>query len=255
MNANAYQVVLSGDLSEGATIEDVSRRMAKLFKTAEPKIAALLNRKNSILKRNIDMQTAGKYQRAIENTGAICRVEPMAKPAAPVAARHTEIAPAETAALSTGPNVVPVQMLYRGEERFCPEDINKLTGIPNGFNFNLPDVSDVPFNRVSAISAFIMVENGKESVRLLLFISTRERPFICQIDDIALPDFPIQALANPLATFRGFLHWLCRQHPAMILEESTFDFLSGSTLPKLDNLKIQKLSTAIGKLIEAGEAE
>lgn len=244
-----FQVVLSGDLARGAQLEDVKHKMAALFKMAAPSVDAMFRKKNQVVKKNIDQATADKYRRAIEKTGAICRVEPMAPSV--VARKPVETVEEPESAGHSGPKVVPVQLMFKGEERFTPESASRLSGAPGGLDFNAPGFNRVTFDQLNAMAAFTAIDSGTN--RLLLFVSTRQRPFMWDIATIAYTDFPIQPLANPLATFRNFLHLMCRKQPAIILEEITFDFLSGSQLPKYDAMKAEKLSTAVGKAIESGE--
>jgi len=253
MSENTFQVVVSGDLAKGARIDDVKEKMATLFKTAVSNMDKLFKQKNHVIKRNVDRETAVKYQRAIERTGAVCRVESMCEAPVKRVEPHREPAREPEPARRSGPNVVPVQLMFKGEERFTPQAAGRLSGGPGGLNFNTPGFNRIAFDQLTALAAYTAIENGREIIRLLLYVNSNQRPFTFDIDAIAYADFEIKPLANPVATFRNFLHFLCRQQPTIILEEVTFDFLSGSTLPKFDQTKAEKLATAVGKAIESGD--
>ncbi|MEZ4576886.1 MAG: hypothetical protein R2875_02425 [Desulfobacterales bacterium] len=52
------------------------------------------------------------------------------------------------------------------------------------------------------------------------------------------------------------MHFLCKDNPSIILEETTLDFLSGSQPQVLDSGKVvMKLATGLGMLIESGDVD
>ncbi|MFO8112326.1 MAG: hypothetical protein R6T92_07450 [Desulfosalsimonadaceae bacterium] len=261
MNQDTYKVVLSGKLLNNQTMDVVKKRMAALFKTTAPVIEKLFARPNAVIKKNLPMEKANRYVKAIEKAGAACYLEKMASsPAGAPASQKTRPAPVAPAPqqtpVGTGLRVIPVQTAYKGEERFTPKPVDTLTASAGGLNFNTDDLLDVNYDQIAALAAYSPTETGNEGdgdpIRFLLFLKSTERPFVMDSRHIDYQAFQENPPSKPAGAFRGFLHFLCRQNTAMILEETTFDFLSGNELPKFDNEKAMKYATAIGMLIEEG---
>lgn len=74
MTQNTYDVSFSGVLAEGADLSQVKNNVAKLFKTDIQKIEVMFSGKRVVIKRNLDQQSALKYQAAMKQVGAICDV-------------------------------------------------------------------------------------------------------------------------------------------------------------------------------------
>lgn len=253
MAENKYRVLMTGELKEGKSIDEVKTRLAKLFKTTAEKIEGILNRSNIVIKKDTDLETAKKYARAIESAGAACRIDPPAPdseaPRKEASAAAKTTAEAEEPPESTEPRVVPIHLINKEEDRFSPQMTDEISGSSNGLNLNLPELSDIPYDQINALSAYSVDETNN----LLLFVKSRVRPVACNIEAISYPDFPIKQLAKTIASFRNFLYFLCRKNPNLFLEETTFDFLSGSQLQALNSAKVEKLATNMGKLIESGD--
>ncbi len=56
-------------------MDTVKGKMAKLFKLTDEQVNTLFSGNRQVVKKNIDNEFAMKYKDAIENTGAVCRVE------------------------------------------------------------------------------------------------------------------------------------------------------------------------------------
>lgn len=74
MTQSTYDVSFSGTLAEHADITQVKINVAKLFKTDIQKIEVMFSGRRVVIKRNLDQQTALRYQAAMKNIGAICDV-------------------------------------------------------------------------------------------------------------------------------------------------------------------------------------
>jgi hypothetical protein len=264
MTENKYCVVLTGELAEGRSENDVTARMASLFKTSPDRAGMLLKRPGTVIKKNIDLATAKKYAGAIMATGAVCKIDPPEKKEAPVAAETafsdelappTDVVAPEKDNGRAEPRVVVIMLSKKPEDRFEPVAVEKVSGTSAGINFNTPGVSDVSYDQIIALAAFNEGADAEEKTKLFIFVSKIERPFVCDIDNIVFDDFPIKVFPKNIASFRGFLHFLCKKNLSIILEESTLDFLSGSQPQKLDPLKTMKLATGIGLLIESGDID
>ncbi len=264
MNEDMYRVILSGNHLEDQGMEEVKNRMADLFKTSTAVIEELFSRQKAVIKRNLNIEAAERYAKAIKNTGAACYVEKMSNgdkrtpsPTPPSTntrenqnevAAETDDAPSATGGL----RVIPVQMTYKGDERFFPQQVDRLSAFRNGISFNEKDFSDVNYNQISALAAYAPPAPNNDSIRFLVFLKNREQPFVLDAGNIDYSSFQSNPPIKTAAAFRSLLHFLCRQNATMILEETTFDFLSGNTLPEFSDDKAMKYITAIGRLLEEG---
>jgi len=262
MTENIYRVMLSGGVAAGKSEADVAVRMAALFKTTPERMAPLLKKAGTVVKKDVDLETAKKYVKAISSTGAVCNIdppEPSAKPASAPAPKPPEkLVPKSTpqpAAKSAEPRVVVIQLSNKPDDRFAPRILEKMTGSADCIDLNVDDIPEILYDRILAIAAFNQKNGADMKTTFLIFVRSIERPFVCDIDNIVFDGFPIKVLPKNIATFRGLLHLICKQNPSVILEESTLDFLSGSQPQQLDEQKILKLATGIGLLIESGDVD
>ncbi|HEY9052599.1 MAG TPA: hypothetical protein VIQ03_13695 [Gammaproteobacteria bacterium] len=84
MSQDLYEIAFSGQIAEGADLQQVKTNMAKMFKADDAKIAQLFSGARVVIKKNIDLQTAEKYQVAMNNAGAICELVNLSAAVAPV---------------------------------------------------------------------------------------------------------------------------------------------------------------------------
>ena len=73
--STTYRVVIAG-IKDGFNEEQVTTKLAVLFKTTEEQVKKILSSGGAPVKQGIDLQTASRYQAAIEVTGASVVVEP-----------------------------------------------------------------------------------------------------------------------------------------------------------------------------------
>lgn len=255
MTEKRYHVVFSGDIVKGQSADSVKQRMAALFKTSAAGIEALFAKKISVIKKNVDAETAKKYIAALNRAGAVCRAVSAAPPAAPSAAPAAAPsgAVAEEKPRQEGPRVITIPMLNKSEPDYAPRLAEKISGTPNGLIIDGMDAPDIPFNHVFAITVYSQNDDGNDVNKLLMYIHSVKQPCVCAAPNIRYADFSLDNTANPTAAFRSFLYFLCRKNPALFLDENTFDFLSGSPPQKLNDAGTLKLATGLGKLIESGQ--
>jgi len=117
MSDQLFEVAFSGQISEGASADDVKARLGKMFNADEAKLAQLFSGRRVVIKKNIDQATADKYKTALNRAGAECEVAAMGGGAAP--ARPAAAAPAaEPAASGTASAAAPsaqYETKYDGE--------------------------------------------------------------------------------------------------------------------------------------------
>lgn len=78
MSNNRYQIVVTGELAEGAYLPDVKTRLAALFGTPVEKLDPLFSGRRLVIKKGLDEAAAGKYRAAVMAAGLLCSAEPMA---------------------------------------------------------------------------------------------------------------------------------------------------------------------------------
>ena len=72
---NQYQLVFNGTISDGHKLDQVKRNLASLFKINEAKVDQMFDRLPIVVKKNVDYDSAMKYQHALRKAGAICQLE------------------------------------------------------------------------------------------------------------------------------------------------------------------------------------
>jgi len=71
-----YNVVFYGKIFPEQTLVDVKRKIATLYKIDLSKVEQrFFSKKPFVVKANVDRQTAIKYQKLIESTGAQCEIK------------------------------------------------------------------------------------------------------------------------------------------------------------------------------------
>lgn len=100
MSNTTFAVIFSGQLVEGARVEQVQANFSQLFKVELARVMPMFCGKPVTIKKGIDEATAKKYQQALLQAGAICQVVDLAAVAPPVPAASTT--PAAVAATPVG---------------------------------------------------------------------------------------------------------------------------------------------------------
>jgi hypothetical protein len=83
MNELLYEVIFSGQIQEGAELNEVKARIATMFKADEVTIARLFSGKPVVIKKNLTAEAADKYSIAFTKAGAICELALMPEGTAP----------------------------------------------------------------------------------------------------------------------------------------------------------------------------
>lgn len=78
--SDVFEVAFSGQIAPGADLEQVKKNIGSMFKADEAKLAQLFSGKRIVIKKNIDQQTALKYQAAMQKAGAVCEVRNLSAP-------------------------------------------------------------------------------------------------------------------------------------------------------------------------------
>jgi hypothetical protein len=92
MSNELFEVAFSGQVSDGANVDEVKAKVGKMFNADDAKLAQLFSGKRIVIKKNIDQATANKYKTALNRAGAECEIRSSAAAAGaePVAAKAPE---------------------------------------------------------------------------------------------------------------------------------------------------------------------
>lgn len=103
-----FEVAFNGGIAEGADPAQVRVNIGKMFKADDAKLEQLFSGKRVVIKKNIDQQTAMKYQAAMSKAGAVCEVKNLSttEPAPPPPV-ETAPAPASPARVAVDHDVPP----------------------------------------------------------------------------------------------------------------------------------------------------
>jgi len=79
MSEELFEVAFSGQIHDGADLEQVKAKVGKMFKADDAKIATMFSGKRLLIKRNLDREAATKYRAAFKKAGAKCEVSLMSE--------------------------------------------------------------------------------------------------------------------------------------------------------------------------------
>ena len=105
MSDELFEVAFSGQINDGADLNEVKAKVGKMFNADEVKLEQLFSGRRIIIKKNIDQQTASKYQAALERVGARCEVISPSANEAPTS--DSDPAPAPSPVTAAPPPVAP----------------------------------------------------------------------------------------------------------------------------------------------------
>lgn len=75
MSDELFEVAFSGQIKDGADLEQVKAKIGAMFKADATKLAHLFSGKRMVIKKNIDQAMANKYKAALDNAGAVCEIK------------------------------------------------------------------------------------------------------------------------------------------------------------------------------------
>ena len=118
MTAEMYEVAFSGEIADGADADKVKANVAQIFKADEAKLAHLFSGKRVVIKKDIDQQTALKYQAALTKAGAVCEVVNLSDNK-PASAKPVESKPVAVTTVNTH----VVEHNYTGDVPAAPKTV------------------------------------------------------------------------------------------------------------------------------------
>ena len=75
MTDELYRVVFKGQLADNATLDEVTTNLTALYKNNSVKVDAILSSNNVVIKKDLDLATCQKVQKAFKKAGVICSIE------------------------------------------------------------------------------------------------------------------------------------------------------------------------------------
>lgn len=77
MSEECYEVIFRGDVLAGQSVIEVKQRLAQLFNADAARIDQMFSGKPVVVKRNLDMKTAERYQSSLHKAGALVDIRPI----------------------------------------------------------------------------------------------------------------------------------------------------------------------------------
>ena len=140
MSEELFEVAFSGEVADGADLEQVKAKVGAMFKADATKLGHLFSGKRMVIKKNIDLPTANKYKAALNKAGAVCEVKSLSE--ATSSAATASAAPKPTAPKTTAPKPTtpprPAPVVASGDIPAAPQTA------PLGVTAN--DISDLSAN-------------------------------------------------------------------------------------------------------------
>ena len=137
MSDELFEVAFSGQIKEGADLEQVKAKVGTMFKADVTKLGHLFSGKRMVIKKNIDQATANKYQKALDNAGAVCEVKSLSETAQEKTVEAKAVEP--EVKVTTAAPVVAIQSATSAGSGVDAPDAPKTD--PLGINAN--DISDL----------------------------------------------------------------------------------------------------------------
>jgi len=245
MEESKYSVFLTGEIIEGNNLEIVKAKLAKLFDSDILTIGEILQRKDIIIKKNIDEKTAEKYAHAIKSAGAVSIIKNNESISG---FEKTKLKENKTA---DGPVIISVRPMSE-KAQYSHHGCNKITGWAEGLNLNRKDITEISFQNILCVSAFKLFDNEEAKIKLMLFLKKDKRPYLLDAHLINYQSFPLPKTVNMLSSLRNFIFFICKNNRSIIIDKGTFDFLSGKQPYHVESA-ILTFSSGIGQKIFSGE--
>lgn len=250
MGEKTYKVVFTGQFSDGLTRKDILDRLAQLLRKEPAEIRALFHAPGAVIIARTTQEMAQKYVTSLNQTGALCEArerqqspeepkpgavatqpEPTTNWASPPAAM-VSVAPNPTSRPNQRPplkTLVPIS--GPADITLSPLLCANAAGHPGGLSTNRKDWGTVLFSDIKMLAAFKSTEIADE-IKLLLFPATSRRPLLIEANTIAFAQFPGVAAGKFLPTLRNFLIKIYRSNRAIVLDQTTAEFMKGGPPPQ-----------------------
>lgn len=96
MTEQKFNLVFTGQIKEGMTVSAVKKNLITLFKMDEGRAERFFLKKQIIIKKQVNRQTAEKYKKAFDKAGVVCKITSVG-PITPAVSRSVKPDPAPAA--------------------------------------------------------------------------------------------------------------------------------------------------------------
>ncbi len=131
MSDELFEVAFSGQIKDGADLEQVKAKVGAMFKADATKLAHLFSGKRMVIKKNIDQVMANKYKAALDNAGAVCEIKSLSEDVQPAAtvervaeSKPTQVSNSEVSSSPVAPTASGVSGDIPGAPQTDPLGIN-----------------------------------------------------------------------------------------------------------------------------------
>lgn len=123
METQLYRLVLEGTIREGLERPVVVKNLSVVFRQETATVEKLLSGRPRLIRTELDLETASKYQGIIEKAGALCRIEPE-----PVSVGTVTLAAAEVQPPPALPEDMGLSCPRCGHKPSRPDDVLVVRG-------------------------------------------------------------------------------------------------------------------------------
>ena len=201
MSEQLFDVVFFGILQAGKDKETVLQNMAAMFKTDANKLAPYFAGGRKVIKGNINAETAGKYQAALENVGLVIKVEACEieqdKSQSDVSDDKTSSPSTENSRADDGITIAPVgaDVIEHPTEVAAQKiaDISNISMTEVGADIIENPVS-IPAQQIEDISGITMADVGSDVLENPTAVVVQD---IDQLTDVSLAEAGADLIENP----------------------------------------------------------
>ncbi len=245
MSEDRYRLICTGEILEGNDHQEVKQNLAALFKVDVSKVEDFFTGRRDTVKKNVDYDTALKYQKAFEKAGAVCRIISESGESGTVLMEAPHVVEA-----ATSENVVSPKKVH-GSDLYQPRQIFHITGYSEGINIGRKDLDEViSFNNIILASGFVD-KDSPDRLTLVFFIKEDRRPCIIEAAKIRFNHFLNVKAENAGSSLRNFLNYLRTMNPSLIIDQDTYKFIQGGKTPDVEGGRLLPLVTALAQELES----
>jgi len=245
MSEDRYRILWTGEVLEKKDVQQVKQNLAALFKVDVSKVEDFFTGRRDTVKRNIDYETALKYQRALERAGAVCRIVSESGESATMLMETPQGVEANASQHVVSPKRV------QGSDRYQPQQVLHVTGYSEGINIGRKDLDEVvPFTDI-ILASVVTGKDCRERLTLIFFIKEDCRPCIMEAAKIQFNDFLSVAAEDAVSSLRKFLNYLRKMNPSLLIDRDTDKFLSGGKPPDVGEGQLLSFVTALAQELES----
>jgi len=143
MSDELFEVAFSGQIKDGADLQQVKAKVGAMFKADETKLAHLFSGKRMVIKKNIDQAMANKYKAALDKAGAVCEIKSLSEVVEPKPAEQK--APQQSVVETKPPETKKPEPVHAVSPSVSSVAVGDIPGAPqtDPLGINANDISDL----------------------------------------------------------------------------------------------------------------